>query len=197
MPNSSGATTKFAEPIETEEQTRQFNDVKFNSTFGQQGEPDSYQPAPSYKPEPDVKREIKIEGINLSENVLTVLPYIPFSIGIVAGLIELIIVPKSEPKVRYHAAQGLAAQLGILIVLTALGFLSFGSNAADWIGDGFNIVTTIMLLVFAYKAWQGKPIHIESVQDLTVWLEEKIKPQKRIKDKISNLWATISPKLRK
>ena len=31
-----------------------------------------------------------------------------------------------------------------------------------------------MLVVFAIKAWQGKPVHIESVDDLTNWLEEKI-----------------------
>jgi hypothetical protein len=33
------------------------------------------------------------------------------------------------------------------------------------------------LIVFAIKAWRGKPVHIESVDDLTEWLEDKIKPR--------------------
>ncbi len=41
----------------------------------------------------------------------------------------------------------------------------------------FQIVTTIMLIIFAIKAWKGKPVHIESVDDLTEWLEDKIKPR--------------------
>ena len=40
----------------------------------------------------------------------------------------------------------------------------------------FGIVTTVMLVIFAIKAFQGKPIHIEAVDDLTNWLEDKIKP---------------------
>jgi hypothetical protein len=39
-------------------------------------------------------------------------------------------------------------------------------------------VTTIMLIAFAIKAWKGKPVHIETVDDLTNWLEEKIGPIK-------------------
>ena len=42
----------------------------------------------------------------------------------------------------------------------------------------FTIVTTIMLIVWAIKAWKGKPIHIETLDDLTNWLEEKIGPIK-------------------
>jgi hypothetical protein len=34
---------------------------------------------------------------------------------------------------------------------------------------------TILSIVWAVKAYQGKPIHIESVDDLTNWLEEKVK----------------------
>jgi len=40
----------------------------------------------------------------------------------------------------------------------------------------FNIVTIVMLIIFAIKAFQGKPIHIEAVDELTNWLEDKIKP---------------------
>ena len=62
-------------------------------------------------------------------------------------------------------------------VTAILGFVSFGSDLADTASWIFSLITTIMLIVFAVKAFQGKPIHIESVQDLTDWIEDKIKPQ--------------------
>jgi uncharacterized membrane protein len=89
----------------------------------------------------------------------------------------LFIVPKSETKIRFHAAQGLAAHIGILIVsaiLSTVGNVTDLADMANWI---FKLVTSIMLVIFTVKAWQGKPIHIESVDDLTNWLEEKIKPR--------------------
>lgn len=50
----------------------------------------------------------------LPEKWLIGLPYVPFSIELVAGLILLVVIPKEESKVRFHAAQGLAAHVGIL-----------------------------------------------------------------------------------
>jgi hypothetical protein len=42
----------------------------------------------------------------------------------------------------------------------------------------FAAVTTVMLIVWAIKAWRGKPVHIAALDDLTNWLEEKIGPIK-------------------
>ena len=42
----------------------------------------------------------------------------------------------------------------------------------------FGLVTTIMMFVWAIKAWKGKPVHIEIIDDLTNWFEEKIGPVK-------------------
>ena len=106
------------------------------------------------------------------------LPYLPFSIGLVAGILELLFVPKSEAKVRFHAAQGLAAHIGILIVTSILGIVKGATDIADIGAFIFTLVTTIMLIIFAVKAFQGKPIHIESVDTLTNWLEEKINYKK-------------------
>ena len=87
-------------------------------------------------------------------------------------------ISKEETKVRFHAAQGLAAHLGILIVSSILGIVGTVTDLAGLGSVIFTIVTTIMLIVFAIKAWTGKPVHIESVEDLTNWLEEKIGPLK-------------------
>ncbi|MBA3786660.1 MAG: hypothetical protein H0X15_14185, partial [Acidobacteria bacterium] len=115
--------------------------------------------------------------IGLPENILTALPYLPFWIGLIAGLLMLLFVPKSEAKARFHAAQGLAAHIGIFIVSAILSGVGHATDLADMGNWIFTLVTTIMLIVFAIKAWRGKPVHIESVDDLTEWLEDKIKPR--------------------
>lgn len=178
-----GKTQKFAEPIDTEEQTRKFNEAEFDSyqnTFGnEENQPATYQPKHFYTDNADKNKSHNIGNVSLPENVLMALPYIPFSfVGIIAGIIELFFIPKSEPKIRYHAAQGLAAQLGIWLILEILDSTGWMIGGIGAISTIFWIVTTIMLIVFTVKAWQGKPIHIESVEKLTDWLEEKIKPQK-------------------
>lgn len=178
---NNGQTRKFADANDTEEQTRKFNEAEFDSyqsTFGQQGgHPVNYQPASFYDRDSTESSSRKVAKVGLPENILVALPYVPFFVGMVAGLLELVFVPKSEAKVRFHAAQGLAAHLGILIITTILGFASFGMDLAETASSIFQVVTFIMLAIFAFKAWKGKPIHIESVESLTNWLEETIKPQ--------------------
>ncbi len=175
--STKGATRGFADPLDTEEQTRPLENGRngFN--------PDLHAPprgviAPLSAEESTKDKRHTIGSITLPENVLLALPYIPFAfIGLIAGIIELIFVPKNEPRLRYHAAQGVAAQIGVWLVITILGVASFGSDLANVASTVFSVVTTICLLVFAFKAWQGKPIHIETVESLTDWIEEKISPK--------------------
>jgi len=174
----SGQTRRFAEPAPTEEQTRKLNAPVFEDYVPPQNDSLETTSLPLIpEADPGAKKKHSIGSISLPENVLLMLPYIPFTyIGLIAGIIELIFIPKSEPRVRYHAAQGVAAHLGITLVTMILGVAAIGSDLAEVASFIFGLVTTIMLLVFAYKAWQGKPIHIESVESLTDWLEDKISP---------------------
>ena len=178
LPKNQFKTSEFSPPSVTEEETRRFDEANFNSyqsAYNGQTVPAEYQTvrlADAHKTTP-----LKNSKSQLPERWLTGLPYVPFYIGLIAGLIILFIVPKSETKVRFHAAQGVAAHLAILIVsaiLSGVGNVTDLADVANWI---FTLVTTIMLIIFAVKAWQGKGIHIESVDDLTNWLEEKIKPR--------------------
>lgn len=175
LSNNGAETKKFDEAVETEDQTRRFEEANFNayqSPYDGQHVPTHYHPAGLYGQD---QRKRKVAKLGLPENILTALPYVPFHIGLIAGVIELFIVPKSEAKVRFHAAQGVAAQIAIIIIsaiLNTIGNLT-GSDFGNFI---FWLITTIMLAIFAVKAWQGKPIHIEAVDDLTNWLEDKIKP---------------------
>lgn len=173
LPNGDARTRHFAPPpLSDEEQTRILNNARmagFSEQYNSQ-----YQTVGFANMHQSLSR--KVEKIGLPENVMTALPYIPWFVGMIAGLLILFLVPKSEAKVRFHAAQGLAAHLAILIVTSILGGLGNIVNMAEVGNVIFQVVTTIMLIVFAFKAWKGKPIHIESIDDLTNWLEDKISP---------------------
>ena len=176
--NGAADTNQFETATLTEEQkTRKFDEANFNqyqAPYTGQNVPSPYQPPHPLYAQNDRNR--KVAKIGLPENVLTMLPYIPFFIGLVAGFLELFFVPKSEAKVRFHAAQGVAAHLAILVITAILGGIGNITDLADAGNAIFKIVTTVMLIIFAIKAFQGKPIHIESVDELTNWLEDKIKP---------------------
>ncbi|MBP9663157.1 MAG: hypothetical protein KBD94_00945 [Pyrinomonadaceae bacterium] len=170
---ANAGTRQFPPPAPTEEQTRRFAvaDVPYSPPFDGQNVPAPYQAAMV------APADRKVDKVGLPENVLTAAPYIPWYIGLIAGLLILFLVPKSEAKVRFHAAQGLAAHIGILIVTTILGVIGEVTDLANIGNLIFTLVTSIMLVVFAIKAWQGKPVHIESIEDLTSWLEDKISPR--------------------
>lgn len=176
--NLNAETQKFTYAAPTEEQTRKFDETDFSaysSPYNGQNIPVNYRTAQLADMNQASSREVAKTGI--PEKWLIGLPYIPWFIGLVASLIILFVVPKSETKVRFHAAQGLAAHLAILIVSAILGMVGNVAGMAKAGNVIFQIVTTVMLIIFAVKAWKGKPVHIESVDDLTEWLEDKIKPR--------------------
>lgn len=176
LPQGIGETQRFAP--ETEEQTRRFveaDQAAFQQPFNGQFVPAVAQNVNVSTTDGSIYR--KVEKLGLPENVLTAVPYIPWFLGLVAGILLLLLTPKSEQKVRFHAAQGVAAHIGILIVTTILGVVNNVSDIADIGAAIFTLVTSIMLVIFALKAWQGKPVHIESIEDLTNWFEDKIEPK--------------------
>lgn len=166
----------FAPPSITEDETRRFSDSEFNAyAYSSPEAAAMYQPHNARMNRAD---EHKVAKVGLPERWLIGLPYVPFYIGLIAGFIMLLVIPKEENKVRFHASQGLAAQLAILVVMALLGGVGAFTDLANIGSVAFKIAATIMLIVFAIKAWKGKPVHIAAIDDLTNWLEEKIGPLK-------------------
>ncbi|HJQ35293.1 MAG TPA: hypothetical protein VJ866_24290 [Pyrinomonadaceae bacterium] len=118
-----------------------------------------------------------VTRLGLPENVANVLPYIPFYIGLVASIIELAVVPRTETRTRFHAAQGLALHLAIVAgsILFQLVRAVTGSGAG---GTIFSLAALIFLIVSAVRVWQGKPHHIAPLEEPARMLNERISPVK-------------------
>lgn len=189
FPDQSGATERLGQgtaqtqafpPPPTEERTQRF--APQYQQYPQYQQQFTGQYAPAYYHQGHFSNvgdtsSRKVEKVGLKENIVTALPYIPWYFGLVAGLVLLFILPRSEGKARFHAAQGLAihaAILGITTILSAIGNIAGPARAANII---FQIVMTVMLVIWTIKAFKGRPVHIETVDSLTNWLDEKIDPR--------------------
>jgi uncharacterized membrane protein len=146
---------------------------------------DIYQPPPVpppglYQAHPVLTRQPpahSVAGLGISEKWANLLPYIPGHIGAVAAVVELLLVPRTETRTRFHAAQGLALQIAILILTGAFGMLTLITDSR--FGSGmFRMASTIFLIVSMIRAFKGRPHHIAPLDDATRWLDEKIKPRK-------------------
>ena len=116
-----------------------------------------------------------VARLGLPENFALVLPYVPFYIGLVAGIIELAMVPRQETRVRFHAAQGLALNLAILAVSFLFKFVTLASGSGFGAGL-FGTAATVFLIVSIFRVWHGKSHHIAPLDEPARWLGEKIAP---------------------
>lgn len=180
-PGSPYSTAEFpvrptAPPSVTEDETQRFTEAQFNAYAFQGGQvPTTYQQSPFAENKRPGER--KVAGVGIPEKWLIAIPYLPFWFGLVGGLLMLLFVPKEENRVRFHAAQGFAAQIAIAVISMILGIVG-GITDSNFGSAIFGAVTTVMMIIFAIKAFKGKPVHIEPVDDLTNWLEDKIGPIK-------------------
>lgn len=118
-----------------------------------------------------------LPGLGIPENIAMVLPYAPFYIGIIASIIELLLVPRSEYRVRFHAAQGFALQLAILLIsflFTILGSVT-GSNFGGWL---FGVASFIFLIVSMIRVWNGDEHRLAPLQQFARPINEKFEPRK-------------------
>ncbi|HVS21165.1 MAG TPA: hypothetical protein VHD88_04915 [Pyrinomonadaceae bacterium] len=137
--------------------------------------PNVYQPPPL--PVTQRPPSHNIAGLGIPERWANLLPYFPAHIGAVAAVIELLLVPRTETRARFHAAQGLALQIAILILTGVFGFVTLISGSS--LGSGlFRGASAIFLIVSMVRAWKGKPHHIAPLDEATKWLDDKIKPRK-------------------
>ena len=197
--------TRPAEPQqrydpESEAPTRRIDDSFAQSYPSVFAAPPAYQPPPAVRPaygqppqaapqaaaapqqpphagQPFATPERNVAGLNIPEKFANVLPYAPFYIGLVASIIELLVVPRGEWRTRLHAAQGLALQLGILAVGFALSILSGigGVRAGAFL---FSIASFFFLIYSMIRVWKGNEHRLAPLEDAARFLNERIDPRK-------------------
>jgi uncharacterized membrane protein len=125
-----------------------------------------------------------VANVNMPENVVMMLPYLPFPfIGAAVAALLLYLVPRSEPRARFHAAQGMALHLIVLAfsLLTGIGddFLSGSPGVMLHIASAaFSVMAFIFFIVSMIRVYKGVPHVVAPVSELTGWLNEKIEPRK-------------------
>jgi uncharacterized membrane protein len=134
--------------------------------------PSVYQPPPIEKPGAH-----KVIGLGIPERWAVILPYLPFWIAIVASVIELLLVPRTESRVRFHAAQGMVLQAGVTAISMLLYFAGFASGRFTG-ASLFNVASFVFFIIAMIRVWKGKPLVIAPLDEPRKWLEEKIKPRK-------------------
>jgi len=171
--------------IYSEAPTRTFDnpplDAPYASVFTppSQAQPSIYQPNP-YLQMPVSTRPTSrtIAGLGLPEKWAMILPYAPCYIGVIASLIELFLVPRKEVKVRFHAAQGLA--LHIVIVVVQMLFSVLGAiTDSSFGGTLFKLAALIFLIVSMVRVWKGEPHRIAPISEPAQWLNERIEPRNK------------------
>jgi uncharacterized membrane protein len=184
LPYRGGETKQFPQNTATaeEQQTRRFAEPDVNAYSAPYAQPydGQYVPLPYAQHgfvTPDQAKKRRVNSLGIPENIAIAAAYFPWYIGLVAGFILLLLTPKTEPKVRFHAAQGLAAHIGIVLVGLLLGVVT-SVTGGDLGTMLFKLAAFAMMVVFTIKALKGKPIHIAAIEDLTNWLEEKLGPVK-------------------
>jgi len=142
--------------------------------------PAPYQPAQNvYAPPPIAQKpgERTVSGIGLPAKWAMILPYCPFYIGAVAAVVELFLIPRSEVRARFHAAQGLALHLAIIVIGFLFSMLSLITGSS--IGSNiFSVGATAVLVISMIRVWRGEAHHIAPLSEAANWLDDRIKPRK-------------------
>lgn len=126
-----------------------------------------------------------LPGLNLPENIALILPYIPFFLGAIAAVVELLMLPRTEARSRFHAAQGLALHLVVMAaglafrIASGLAGVAFGgSGFVRLLWFFFGMATTIFFIISMVRVWKGEPHVITPLKDATNWLDEHIEKKK-------------------
>jgi uncharacterized membrane protein len=125
-----------------------------------------------------------VANINLPENLVLMLPYLPFPfVGAVVAAVLLFLLPRVEPRARFHAAQGMALHIIVLAfsILTGIADDFLSGPPAVMLGiasTAFSVLAFIFFVVSMIRVYKGEPHVVAPLGELTRLLDEKIEPRK-------------------
>ncbi|HEV8168132.1 MAG TPA: hypothetical protein VGP59_02265 [Pyrinomonadaceae bacterium] len=172
--------------VYSEAPTRRYDNPPLEAPYPSVFVPPTYAPPPAqyqsrqniYQAPVTAPSSRPIPGIGISEKWASMLPYAPFSIGLVVSLLELFLVPRREGKVRYHASQGVALHIAILIVQTIFAVISTltGSTLG---GTLFKVAAFAFLIISMIRVGKGEPHQITPLAEPAQWFNKHIEPRNR------------------
>ncbi len=169
--------------VYSEAPTRQFDSIAGDNQYPSVFVPPIYAPPSVYQPPPQVPSGQTSErptsrvvaGIGFPEKWAMILPYAPY-VGIVASIIELLLIPRKEIRVRFHAAQGLTLQLAIVII-ERLFWIVGALTGSSFGGSLFRAFSFVMLVISMVRVWKGEPHRIAPLSEPALWFNEHIEPR--------------------
>jgi uncharacterized membrane protein len=142
--------------------------------------PEVYQPPPTPYQQPMAAKPTarSVTGLGIPEKWALVLPYAPRYIGLVAAIIELVLVPRKEVRVRAHAAQAMALHLSIGAIEILFGAVAAitGSTVG---GKLFGLASFIFLIISMIRVWKGETHRIAPLAEPAEWLNKHIVPRNK------------------
>jgi uncharacterized membrane protein len=116
-----------------------------------------------------------VAGVGIAERWALLLAYVPY-LGLIASIIELLLAPRQEIKVRFHASQALALHVTILIIQTILGAVAAITD--NGFGSGlFKTAATVFLIISMIRVWQGRSHQITPLEEPAKWFNQHIEPR--------------------
>ena len=117
-----------------------------------------------------------VAGVGIPEKWALLLAYVPY-VGLIASIIELLLAPRREIKVRFHAAQALALHVAILIISTILGAIASISDGGGFGHGLFRTAAFIFLIVSMIRVWRGEPHRIAPLEEPAKWFNQHVEPR--------------------
>ena len=128
-----------------------------------------------YQPPPIPANHRTVAGIGIPERWTLMLAYVPY-VGLVASFIELLLAPRREIKVRFHASQALALHIAFLVIDAALRAIA--SISGSGFGKGlFGTATFIFLIISMIRVSRGEAHRIAPVEEPAKWFNQHIEPR--------------------
>jgi uncharacterized membrane protein len=181
----SSANESARSNIYSEAPTRRYDNVPLDAPYPSVFVPPTYSAPTIYQPNPYLQSQVSqkptsrtVAGIGLPEKWAVILPYAPFYIGVIASLVELFLVPRKEVRVRFHAGQGLALHIAILVLQTLFGVLGAITDSSIG-GSLFSVAATVFLIISMVRVWKGEPHRIAPIAEPAQWLNERIEPRNK------------------
>jgi uncharacterized membrane protein len=173
--------------VYSEAPTRRYDNPPLEAPYPSIFVPPTYAPPPAqyqsrqnvYQPPVSAASSSRpVLGIGIPEKWATMLAYMPGYIGLVVGLLELFLVPRSEGKVRFHASQGVALHIAFLIVQTIFSVIGMLTGSTIG-GTMFKLAAFIFLIISMIRVWKGEPHQITPLTEPAQWFNQHIEPRNR------------------